>query len=287
LFNPKNIHQTFQLVFTFLINGEGPLTRRSSVDLFVDLLASPKIQQSLLIHEHLAFHLEQILALLHLNQAEEAAKVFELLLTFCSVTGLRSLVCRALFPPASSKAKDPNVNSAYDVVLYWASQSVDCHSIVSLKALDFIKEIYEELVDGGLLNQLSPRTCDLVPVLTQLLIPPTEIDGAVLKQKCAQINKALEVLSVLCFDDSLKSIVLVNLKLDCWWKLLEYQYQHNSVGTRSSLALSWRYMYSCFVHITLSLPFSSMNKDGSNRRTRECERGQGDQILVATFIFAF
>lgn len=239
LFNPKNIHQTFQLVFTFLINGEGPMTRRSSVDLFVDLLASPKIQQSLLIHEHLAFYLEQILALLHLNQAEEAAKVFELLLTFCSVTGLRSLVCRALFTPASSKPKDPNVNSACDVVLYWASQSVDTHSTVSLKALDFIKEIYEELVDGGLLNQLSPRTCDLVPVLTQLLVPPTEIDGAVLKQKCAQINKALEVLSVLCFEDSLKSIVLGQLKLDYWWKLLEYQYQHNSVGARSTLALSW------------------------------------------------
>lgn len=69
--------------------------------------------------------------------------MFELLLTFCSVTGLRSLVCRALFTPASSKPKDPNVNSAYDVVLYWASQSVETHSTVSLKALDFIKEIYE------------------------------------------------------------------------------------------------------------------------------------------------
>jgi len=239
LFNAKNIHQTFQLVFTFLINGEGPMTRRSSVDLFVDLLASPKIQQSLLIHEHLAFYLEQILALLHLNEAEEAAKIFELLLTFCSVTGLRSVVCRALFSPANSRPKDPNVNSAYNVVLYWASQSVDAHSTVSIKALDFIKEIYEELVDGGLLDQLSPRTSDLIPVLAQLLVPPTEIDGSVLKQKCAQINKALEVLSVLCFEDSLKSVVLGNLKLDDWWKLLEYQYQHNSVGTRSTVAVSW------------------------------------------------
>ncbi|CAH3043208.1 unnamed protein product [Porites lobata] len=231
LFNAKNIHQTFQLVFTFLINGEGPTTRRSSVDLFVDLLASPKIQQSLLIHEHLPFYLEQILALLQLNEAEEAAKVFELLLTFCSVTGLRNLVCKALFSTVSSRPKDPKINSAYDVVLYWASQSVDIHSTVSLKALDFIKEIYEELVDGGLLEQLSPRTSYLIPVLTQLLIPPTEIDGTILKQKCAQINKALE--------DSLKSVVLGQLNLDYWWKLLEYQYQHNSVGTRSSVAVSW------------------------------------------------
>lgn len=35
------------------------------------------------------------------------------------------------------------MNSAYDAVLYWAGQSVDTHSTVSLKALDFIKEIYE------------------------------------------------------------------------------------------------------------------------------------------------
>lgn len=55
--------------------------------------------------------------------------------------------------------------------------------------------VVQELVDGGLLEQLSPRTSDLIPVLTQLLIPPTEIDGTVLKQKCAQVNKALEVLS--------------------------------------------------------------------------------------------
>ena len=70
------------------------------------------------------------------------------------MTGLRSLVCRALFTPASSKPKDPNVNSAYDVVLYWASQSVDTHSTVSLKALDFVKEIYEVRI-GQICNFMS------------------------------------------------------------------------------------------------------------------------------------
>ena len=74
--------------------------------------------------------------------------------------------------------------------------------------------LHQELVDGGLLNQLSPRTCDLVPVLTQLLIPPTEIDGAVLKQKCAQINKALEVLSD----------ILVNLNRCTLYNYIQFVY---------------------------------------------------------------
>lgn len=37
----------------------------------------------------------------------------------------------------------------------------------------------------------------------------------------------------------MKSIVLGHIKLEYWWKLLEYQYQHNSIGTRSTLALPW------------------------------------------------
>ena len=49
------------------------------------------------------------------------------------------------------------------------------------------------------------------------------------------------LLRLLCFEDSLKSVVLGQLNLDYWWKLLEYQYQHNSVGTRSSVAVSWRW----------------------------------------------
>ena len=82
------------------------------------------------------------------NQFLSVLKVFELLLTFCTVAGLRSLVCKALLTPANSKPKDPNVNSSYDIVLYWVNQSVDTHSTVSIKALDFIKEIYEVRVIG-------------------------------------------------------------------------------------------------------------------------------------------
>ena len=70
-----------------------------------------------------------------------------------------------------------------------------------LKLLNFVclLVVFQELVDGGLMNQLSPPASDLISVLTQLLIPPAEVDGTILGQKCAQINKALEVLSGILF----------------------------------------------------------------------------------------
>ena len=70
-----------------------------------------------------------------------------------------------------------------------------------LKPLNFVclLVVFQELVDGGLMNQLSPPASDLISVLTQLLIPPAEVDGTILGQKCAQINKALEVLTGILF----------------------------------------------------------------------------------------
>ncbi|XP_032237786.1 protein CIP2A homolog isoform X2 [Nematostella vectensis] len=240
LFNSKNIHQTFQLVFNILINGEGSLTRKYSVDLFVDLLESPKIQQSLMVHEHLAYYLEQILTLLTNISGEESAKVLELLLTFCTVSGMRSLLCKTLLAPDVAKAKgDHDPNELYNAVLFWCSQPIEAHPTVSLCALDFIKEMFEEIIDSNTTKGMSSRVSSLAPLLMGLLTPPAQIDGPGLKKRCEQTSKALDVISAICFDSSLRKSMLKHLQLEQCWKVVEYQYQHNTLGTRSSLQTSW------------------------------------------------
>lgn len=109
----------------------------------------------------------------------------------------------------------------------------------------------QELVDGGLLDQLSPPTSDLVSVLTQLLVPPTEIDGTLLKQTCAQINKAMEVLNDILLD----TVQVIpysqyarrfSLKMRLFWKLYD-----NCIPVRIVLY--------CIVFMVFHLPFKAVS----------------------------
>uniref|UniRef100_A0A669E5I0 Cellular inhibitor of PP2A n=1 Tax=Oreochromis niloticus TaxID=8128 RepID=A0A669E5I0_ORENI len=148
LFDAKNIHQTFQLVFNIIVNGDGTLTRKYSVDLLVDLLKNPKIADYLTRYPHFSACVSQVLGLLHSKDPDPAAKVLELLLAMCSVSGLRSLLCEVVFKPAGLKLRAAGRDGGRKAqcglaLVQWLSSPVEGGESCSLQVLQLLSELLE------------------------------------------------------------------------------------------------------------------------------------------------
>ncbi|XP_072165472.1 protein CIP2A-like [Diadema setosum] len=230
LFNAKNISQTFQLIFNILINGDGVVTRRYAVDLFIDLLKSPRIQQSLLIFEHFQLCLRKVLGLLPTQDDESVSKIFELMLSFCTITGLRPTVCRSIMARDVSGGSDSDDPQSFFAIAEWASRPVQSNNTVSLLALDLMREVYEEMLDSGLVAQLSPQTDVAVPMATRLIVPLQDLEGAFIKHKLTKITKVMSLLLTLCNDDSSRAYISRVMNFEPCLAIVEHQLNNNQVG---------------------------------------------------------
>uniref|UniRef100_A0A8C7D2J1 Cellular inhibitor of PP2A n=1 Tax=Oncorhynchus kisutch TaxID=8019 RepID=A0A8C7D2J1_ONCKI len=154
LFHSKNIHQTFQLIFNIIVNGDGTLTRKYSVDLLVDLLKNPKMADYLTRYEHFSVCVSQVLGLLHVKDPDSAAKVLELLLALCGVSGLRSLLCEVVFRPAAPRLRAASRRQGVGLdagqktepglaLIQWLSSPAEGEELCCLQALQLLTELLE------------------------------------------------------------------------------------------------------------------------------------------------
>ncbi|XP_029282243.1 protein CIP2A, partial [Cottoperca gobio] len=181
LFDATNIHQTFQLVFNILVNGDGTLTRKYSVDLLVDLLKNPKIADHLTRYQHFSACVSQVLGLLQSKDPDSAVKVLELLLAMCSVSGLRSLLCEVVFRPAAPKLRaagrrqgaGPDGGRKAEsglALVQWLSSPVEGAESCSLQALQLLNELLEEALGAECVSDCVLSFVEmLLPVLLGLL----------------------------------------------------------------------------------------------------------------------
>ncbi|RVE59144.1 hypothetical protein OJAV_G00201030 [Oryzias javanicus] len=221
LFDAKNIHQTFQLVFNIIVNGDGTLTRKYAVDLLVDLLKNPKIAEHLTRYQHFSACVTQVLGLLHSKDADSAAKVLELVLAMCCVSGLRSQLCDVVFRPAAPKLRAAGRRQGGGLeggartecglaLVQWLTSPVEGAEACSLQVLRLLNKLLEESLAAEILSECTLSFVEmLLPVLLGLLNALDPAEGeAVLRKHCQRVTHVTNLLLNILHKDLTVSLTL-------------------------------------------------------------------------------
>ncbi|KAK7107208.1 protein CIP2A homolog L-like [Littorina saxatilis] len=245
-FDSQNTKQVLQLVFNVLINGEEQTARSYAADLLQEMLRNSRLQQAVEEYQqNLPKLIEDTLMLISSSSVHSVAKIFELLISFCALGSLRSCMCQILFsgsvPPASelgealSKPPRPDCPPLVATVC-WAALPSATACKASLAAMEFLKEMYEEVLCREDQDMQSGMSL-VLPVLVGTLRDPLDPDSPNIKNSCGRLSGTLRLLLVLCSEDEIKLGIAESVKAQDFASLLQFQLTSNKTVQRQSASL--------------------------------------------------
>uniref|UniRef100_X2B041 CIP2A N-terminal domain-containing protein n=1 Tax=Capitella teleta TaxID=283909 RepID=X2B041_CAPTE len=242
IFGGRNMNSVLQLLFPMVLTCSVS-SAKYVVDFFCHFIRQNKVSNALLIFPELNRNLGKLLKKLSQPDAD-ISKIFELLLSFCSVNGLRCSVCNS-FADSSSPESDQEMmsvgpgdeTSPFTAVLHWASQSVETHDSAPLLALDFLSQMIEELCDGGLQPSIESRLLPLMSVITETLEGAKSTTD--LSAGYAKVVKALRLALAICAEPTFVSTAVRSIPVSSCVEPIENQLQHNPAVLGESTSEDW------------------------------------------------
>ncbi|KAH3735979.1 protein CIP2A homolog [Dreissena polymorpha] len=243
-YSDTNVPKTFQMIFNMLIDSDSTETRRYAVDLMKDIIKVPRLNKCLASFEYLGSCIEQTLHLLTSCSPDSVTKIFDMLTSLSQVDGIRKIVCKAMFATfqIQDQSQFPNLaqtplSHIADPLLaavHWAGQVPDTHGTAPLVAYDLLNEIYEQLVFSHDRIHHDKHVAAVLPTVLQTLKVPLDGDNPTIQRRCAVMVKSVKLLNTLCHDDSFLTLVSKHMETGVFRKLLQFQFDHNTVSLHTS-----------------------------------------------------
>ena len=231
LFNSKNVDQTFQVAFNVLLKSPTYRPKARAVDLLVDIVQCERIQKSLYQYHSLSQFIEIIVASLPSVDGHTYSKLMELFVAFMQVKGIRGSLCKLFLKLNEATGQPAQLSQPFNSAIEWMSSKNQQYSKTIITVLDFLTELFTEVVHAGFNNACAPLAETLIQHLVKHRLHPPNY-----KRKDRHIRfstlralKTLHICLVLSNSTSYIGLLGHNLKGQFLATLIQGQLVHNPI----------------------------------------------------------
>ena len=231
LFNSKNVDQTFQVAFNVLLKSPTYRPKARAVDVLVDIVQCERIQKCLYQYHSLSQFIEIIVSSLPSVDGDTYSKLMELFVAFMQVKGIRGSLCKLFLKLNDATGLPAQPNQPFNSTIEWMNSKNQQYSKTIITVLDFLTELFTEVIDAGFSNACAPFVETLVQHLVKHRLHPPNYKRKDRHVRFSTLRalKTLHICLVLSNNTSYIGLLGNNLKGQFLSTLIQGQLVHNPI----------------------------------------------------------